>query len=99
MKPSRRPTATNRPLIVALLSGMLASITTLATPLLGAAPGREMVIHAGTLIDGVSAMPRREMSILIRDDRIVGVEPGYVAPAGMEVVDLSKSTVMPGFID
>jgi imidazolonepropionase-like amidohydrolase len=65
----------------------------------GAAQGKDVVIHAGSLIDGVSPTPRREMSILVKDDRIVGVEPGYVAPAGAEIVDLSQATVMPGFID
>ena len=60
---------------------------------------RDVVIHAGTLIDGVSESPRAEVSILIRDDRVSAVEPGFVSPAGAEVIDLSKETVMPGFID
>ena len=61
--------------------------------------GRDVVIHAGTLIDGVSESARAEVSILIRDDRISAIEPGFVSPAGAEVIDLSKETVMPGFID
>ncbi len=65
----------------------------------GAASARDLVVHAGTLIDGVSAAPRRQVSILIHDDRITGVEPGFVSPQGAEVIDLSTSTVMPGFID
>src|SRR5262249_4292951 len=40
-----------------------------------------------------------QVSILIHDDKITGVEPGFVSPAGAEVIDLSTSTVMPGFID
>jgi imidazolonepropionase-like amidohydrolase len=64
-----------------------------------AASARDLVVHAGTLIDGVSDTPRRNVSILIHDDRIAGVEPGFVQPAGAEVVDLSTATVMPGFID
>lgn len=63
------------------------------------ASARDLVVHAGTLIDGVSPTPRRQVSIVIHDDRIVSVEPGFAAPAGAEVVDLSTSTVMPGFID
>src|SRR5580700_5677188 len=65
----------------------------------GAGRCHDLVIHAGTLIDGVVDSPRRQVSILIRDDRIVSVESGFVSPAGAEVVDLSDSTVMPGFID
>jgi imidazolonepropionase-like amidohydrolase len=64
-----------------------------------AATARDMVVHAGVLIDGVSPQPLHKVSVLIRDDRIVGVEPGFTTPAGAEVIDLSSSTVMPGFID
>jgi imidazolonepropionase-like amidohydrolase len=72
-----------------------------ALALLAAGPalGRDMIIHAGRLIDGTSAPPRTAVSILVRDDRIVSVTPGYVSPAGAEVVDLSQLTVLPGLID
>ncbi len=63
------------------------------------ASAHDIVIHAGTLIDGTAAEARRQVSILIHDDRISSVEPGFVAPAGAEVIDLSQSTVMPGYID
>jgi imidazolonepropionase-like amidohydrolase len=64
-----------------------------------AALAADTVIHAGTLIDGLSEAPRKQVSILVRDDRIVSVEPGFSSPAGAQVVDLSKATVLPGFID
>ncbi|MFV4649406.1 hypothetical protein ACNJUT_22690, partial [Mycobacterium tuberculosis] len=57
------------------------------------------VIHAGRLIDGVSAAPREKVSILVHDDRIVSVEPGFTTPKGAEVIDLSSATVLPGLID
>ncbi len=60
---------------------------------------RDVVIHAGVLLDGVSAPPRKTVSIFIHDDRITAVEPGFKAPAGAEIIDLSGQTVMPGFID
>jgi imidazolonepropionase-like amidohydrolase len=63
------------------------------------ASAKDVVIHAGTLLDGVSATPRQTMSILIHDDRIVSILNGTVTPDGAEVVDLSHATVMPGFID
>jgi imidazolonepropionase-like amidohydrolase len=59
----------------------------------------DIVIHAGVLIDGVADAPRRQVSILVRDDKILSVESGFTAPAGAEIVDLANATVMPGFID
>jgi imidazolonepropionase-like amidohydrolase len=37
--------------------------------------------------------------ILIEADKIVSVTPGGTAPAGVELIDLSHATVMPGFAD
>jgi imidazolonepropionase-like amidohydrolase len=62
-------------------------------------PSVEQVIHAGRLIDGTSTTVRERMSILIGGDRIVEVQEGFVRPAGAQVIDLSRSTVMPGLID
>ena len=64
-----------------------------------AASAKEVVIYAGTLLDGVSAAPQYQVSILVHDDRITAIAPGFKAPAGAEVIDLSSQTVMPGFID
>src|SRR5688500_541739 len=57
------------------------------------------VIHAGRLIDGMSSTARDRVSVLVAGDRIVGVQAGFVTPAGAQVIDLSRSTVMPGLID
>ncbi len=62
-------------------------------------PAKDLVIHAGHLIDGVTKTERGPSSILIHDDRIVSVQPGYATPAGAEVIDLSSQTVLPGLID
>jgi len=59
----------------------------------------DIVIHAGALIDGVSATARQKVSISIHDDRITAVEDGFKSPAGARVIDLSNATVLPGFID
>jgi imidazolonepropionase-like amidohydrolase len=64
-----------------------------------AASAADYVIHAGRLIDGTSETVRQKVSILVHDDRIQAVEPGFVTPAGAAVIDLSDETVMPGFID
>ncbi len=57
------------------------------------------MIHAGALIDGVSPTVRQNVTIAIHDDRITAVEDGFRSPVGAEVIDLSKATVLPGFID
>lgn len=67
--------------------------------LVASASARDVVIHAGTLLDGVTETPRSKVSIIVHDDRIAGVEPGFVSPVGAEIIDLSDRTVMPGFID
>jgi imidazolonepropionase-like amidohydrolase len=61
--------------------------------------GKDLVIHAGTLLDGVGDAPRHQVSILIHDDRVLSVESGFSTPPGAQVIDLSGATVMPGFID
>ncbi|MCJ2188679.1 metal-dependent hydrolase family protein [Novosphingobium beihaiensis] len=65
----------------------------------GAAQAKDIVIHAGTLIDGISNAEKHNVSIVIHDDRIVSVDDGFVTPEGAEVIDLSKKTVLPGLID
>lgn len=65
----------------------------------GAAHAQNLVIHAGRLIDGLSPQPRSQVSILVKGDRIVGVESGFQTPPGAQVVDLSRATVLPGLID
>ena len=76
-----------RPLVLAL-AGLWSS-----------AHAGDLVIHAGTLFDGSGGAPRKGVSVVIHDDRIVGVQPGFVAPAGAAVIDLSGAVVLPGFID
>src|SRR5258708_1812354 len=59
------------------------------------------VIRGGSLIDGKSDKPRHDQVIIIRGNRIESVSDAASAkiPAGAIVIDLSKSTVLPGLID
>jgi imidazolonepropionase-like amidohydrolase len=59
----------------------------------------DFVIHAGTLIDGLSAEPHRRVSIVIHDQQIASIEDGYVSRPGAQIIDLEQATVLPGFID
>jgi imidazolonepropionase-like amidohydrolase len=78
------------------VSMMAAALVLSAAPALA---GGDVVIHAGRLIDGVSKAPQSQVSILIHDDRIASVQPGYVSLPGAQVIDLSNATVLPGLID
>jgi imidazolonepropionase-like amidohydrolase len=58
------------------------------------------IIHAKSLIDGVSDKPMEKVSIIVEDDKIAEVAAGYVRPGeGDELVDLTRQTVMPGLMD
>ena len=54
-------------------------------------------IRAGTLIDGRGGPPVRNAVIVIQGDRIQSV--GTSVPQGARVIDLSRQTVLPGFLD
>ena len=58
------------------------------------------LIHAGRLVDGVSATPRERVTIVVEGNRIEAIEDGFrAAGSGDEVVDLAQATVLPGFMD
>jgi len=64
----------------------------------GQTPHR-VAIRAGRLIDGKNDKPMENALIVIEGEKIVSVTAGGSAPAGVEVIDLSKATVLPGFMD
>ena len=65
----------------------------------GAAPAKRLAIRAGRLIDGKSDRPVSNALILIEGDKIVSVTAGGTPPAGVEIIDLTHATVLPGFVD
>lgn len=56
-------------------------------------------VRAGRLIDPAAGTAAANQIILIRDGKIAEVGPGVTIPAGAEVIDLSKMTVLPGLVD
>jgi imidazolonepropionase-like amidohydrolase len=60
---------------------------------------KKLAIRAGRLIDGKSEKPIDNALIVIEGDKIISVTAGGTAPAGVELLDLSKATVLPGFVD
>ena len=76
------------------------SLTGLALLLSLGVFAQKTIIHAGRLIDVKSQKVLTEQTIVVEGDRIVSVTTGYQNPAkGDKVVDLKKSTVMPGLMD
>jgi imidazolonepropionase-like amidohydrolase len=58
------------------------------------------LIYCGSLIDGVSAQPKKTMTIVVEKNKITAVQTGYTTPqSGDEVIDLKAKTVLPGLID
>jgi imidazolonepropionase-like amidohydrolase len=58
-----------------------------------------VAVRAGRLIDGLGGQPMTDVIILIENDAIKAVGPKMTIPAGAEIIDLSRSTVLPGLID
>ena len=57
-------------------------------------------IWCGSLIDGISDMPKKNMTIVIEKNKIVSVENGLSKMGSNDkVIDLTTKTVMPGWID
>jgi imidazolonepropionase-like amidohydrolase len=88
-----------RHLLPALLTLAAGDRTAVAQSPAVAAPSRHVAIRAGRLIDGLGGAPLTDAVILVDGDRITAVGRGLAIPADAQVVDLSRSTVLPGFID
>jgi imidazolonepropionase-like amidohydrolase len=92
-------------LLAALLSAVLLPPVTAAQPA-PAAPDRYTLIHAGTLLAVPGTGPLREVTVVVKNERIAAIEKGYVtavASAGpgaeVHVIDLSDRFVLPGLMD
>ena len=79
---------------------LLASVLSFVIPVIALCQtSHRVAIRAGKLIDGKSEKAVENIMIVIEGDKIASVTAGGSAPAGVEVIDLSKATVLPGFID
>jgi imidazolonepropionase-like amidohydrolase len=75
-------------------------LAVLAVAALPALVSARTLIHAGTVIDGVSDTPRKNVTLVVEKDRIVDLADGFIAPAaGDTVIELKDATVLPGLID
>ncbi len=61
---------------------------------------QKTIIHCGNLIDGKSNALQKNMTIEVEGNKIMKVSSGFTKPGSADIlIDLSKKTVMPGFID
>jgi imidazolonepropionase-like amidohydrolase len=60
---------------------------------------KTIVVRAGHLLDVKTGKTLSNQTIMIQGDKISSVGGDTKVPAGAEVVDLSKATVLPGLID
>lgn len=57
-------------------------------------------LHCGNVIDGINDELLTELTIVVENNEITGLESGYLrVPDNAEAVDLKDKTCMPGFID
>jgi imidazolonepropionase-like amidohydrolase len=67
--------------------------------MLSTAGAQVTVVKAGKLIDVDAGAVLTDQVIVIRGDKIEAVGKGLAVPAGANVIDLTKMTVLPGLID
>ena len=61
---------------------------------------QQIIIHAGSLLNGTSKKAVSKRSIIVENGKIVDVVRGYKKGGEMDtVIDLKDATVMPGWID
>lgn len=59
-----------------------------------------LLIHAGVLIDGTGATPRRDVSVLVQHGRIAQIGPrGSLTAQADRTIDAARSALLPGLID
>lgn len=65
-----------------------------------ASHAQKTYILCGTLIDGISNEPKKDMTIVVEKNKITAVQNGFTAPGtGDKTIDLKTKTVTPGWID
>jgi imidazolonepropionase-like amidohydrolase len=64
------------------------------------ATAQKTYIWCGTLIDGISNEPKKNMTIVVEKNKIVAVENGFSKPGTTDkTIDLKTKTITPGWID
>ncbi|PYR76618.1 MAG: amidohydrolase family protein, partial [Acidobacteria bacterium] len=69
------------------------------SPSLPSSRGASYAVRAGRLIDPATGAASTNQVILVQDGFIRDVGPSVTIPSGVEVIDLSGLTVLPGLVD
>ncbi|MDM7922525.1 MAG: amidohydrolase family protein [Pyrinomonadaceae bacterium] len=80
-------------------SNLVLLVLVFATAAFGQSAAKVTAIKAGRLIDTAAGKVLENQVIIVEGERIKAVGANLPVPAGAEVIDLSKMTVMPGFTD
>lgn len=71
-----------------------------------AKPDHYVLVHAGTLLAVPRQKPQSQMTVIVKNERIVGIARGFLAAAPdaaagatVEIVDLADRFVLPGLMD
>ena len=64
-----------------------------------APPNTHYILRCGSVIDGVSAQPRKNAEIIIDANKITEIRAAGGASSSAQVIDLSRETCLPGLID
>src|SRR6202051_1102149 len=84
--------------LVSVIS-LMAELPRLAAQYPQSGPGRVFAIKAGKLIDPEKGTTETNQIILVRGKNIEAVGANVSIPADARIIDLSKSTVLPGLFD
>ncbi|MCA1617978.1 MAG: amidohydrolase family protein [Acidobacteria bacterium] len=86
--------------ITILLALLAVTLVVLSTPAASQSTAEVLVLRRASLIDGISARPLRDMTVVVRAGRIQSISRASVrVPAGAKVIDLGGRWLLPGLID
>ena len=87
------------PLLTQLFALLVIATPRLAAQYPQAGPPRVYAVKAGKLLDPEKGEVQTNQIILIRGTKIEAVGPNVTIPAEAKIIDLAKSTVLPGLFD
>jgi imidazolonepropionase-like amidohydrolase len=70
-----------------------------ASPQPAAVQRTTLVVRGATVIDGNGGAPKRNVDIVVRDDRILAIGPRQQLPSGAAEIEARGAWVVPGLID
>jgi len=89
----------NRRFAAAVTLALIATVVPTAQAPLPSSAGTSYAIRAGRLIDPETGSAITNQIILVQDGVIRQIGPNVAIPQGVEVIDLSRLTVLPGLVD